>query len=490
MEKSVSGPNIFNMKLLLLLLILTISFCYAFNNETLKVRLNVPFFKFFSKNGHHVVDEEIPKITIPEIRLPFSSSIGHGVVRTDDLKIEKFSSPKIDFKLSKTGINWWTTGGAIKLSGRWHAKFTEVITIRDKGWLNAYATGIQMNISAAAYQLDGQPQVKIGDCTVQIQKLDVEIGGSVLSWLVNLFETPFSKLVKKVINAQACSAAKGILIEEANRFLHSLPSHVDVGANFYVDYFLTQNPHATSEFTEFDLAADIVYGKSLCHPINIGNWTDASSTPGMLTSWISVSIPNCLIHSAHQNQLVKLLVSKDIPVVEPYLRTSCGFLGLCIGKFFKKLRNEYPNNHVDLFFHTYSTPYFVMSEKEGVMLNMSLAVDLFINPYAKTKQNILARLVVDTFSTVEPFLNHTRIHGRLQNSTITARVDFSNIGDIPKAFLSAFSSILSMTAREAVRSVLGVGIPIPSYDNVTLADSSTIEVFDQFLRANIDFEYK
>lgn len=27
-----------------------------------------------------------------------------------------------------------------------------------------------------------------------------------------------------------------------------------------------------------------------------------------------------------------------------------------------------------------------MSEKEGVMLNMSLAVDLFINPYAKTKQ--------------------------------------------------------------------------------------------------------
>lgn len=55
MEKSVSGPNIFNMKLLLLLLILTISFCYAFNNETLKVRLNVPFFKFFSKNGHHVV---------------------------------------------------------------------------------------------------------------------------------------------------------------------------------------------------------------------------------------------------------------------------------------------------------------------------------------------------------------------------------------------------------------------------------------------------
>ncbi|KAF1763630.1 hypothetical protein GCK72_011897 [Caenorhabditis remanei] len=461
-----------------------------YTNETLKVRLNVPFFKFFSKNGHHVVDEEIPKITIPEIKLPFSSSIGKGVVKTNDLKIEKFSSPKIDFNLSNTGIRWWTSGGAIKLSGKWHAKFTELITIRDKGWLNAYATGIQMNISAAAYQLDGQPQVRIGECTVQIQKLDVEIGGSVISWLVNLFETPFSKLIKKVINEQACTAARGILIDEANRFLHSLPSHVDIGANFYVDYFLTENPHATRDFTEFDLAADIVYGKSVCHPVKVGNWTDASDSPGMLTTWMSVSIPNCLIESAHQNQLVKVLISKDISVAEPYLRTSCGFLGLCIGKFFKKLRTDYPNNHVDLFFHTYSTPYFEMSEKDGVMLNMSLAVDLFINPYAKTKENILARLVVDTQSDVEPYLNNTRIHGHLLNSTITARVEFSNIGTVSGAFLRAFSSVLSMTAREAVRSVLGVGIPIPSYDNVTIADSSHIEVFDQYLRANIDFEFK
>uniref|UniRef100_A0A1I7UV71 BPI2 domain-containing protein n=1 Tax=Caenorhabditis tropicalis TaxID=1561998 RepID=A0A1I7UV71_9PELO len=111
-----------------------------------------------------------------------------------------------------------------------------------------------------------------------------------------------------------------------------------------------------------------------------------------------------------------------------------------------------------------------MNQVDGVMLNMSLAVDLFLNPYEKTKKNILARLVVDTSSDVEPYLNGTRIHGHLRNSTITARVDFSNIGDVPKSFLNAFSTILSMTARQTIRSVLGVGIPIPSYDNVTVAD--------------------
>ncbi|EGT47831.1 hypothetical protein CAEBREN_00928 [Caenorhabditis brenneri] len=465
------------MKKLFVLFLIIKLICSSYNNETLKLRMNRSFFDFFSKNGHHVVDEEIPKITIPEIRLPFSTSIGNGVVKTDDLKVKSFISPRIDFKLSDSGIRWWTWGGEIKLSGKWGAKFTEVITIRDKGWLNAHATGIEVNISASGYQLDGQPQVEIGDCTVLIQNLDVEIGGSVLSWLVNLFETPFSKLVKQVINAQACTAARGILLNEANQFLHSLPNHVNIGANFYVDYFLTGNPHATGDFLELDMAADIVYGKSSCHPTKVGNWTDSGLSPKMLTAWVSVSIPNCLVESAHQNKLVTFLISKNIPVAEPYLRTSCGFLGLCIGRFFKKLRSDYPNNHVDLYFHTYNVPLFVMSAKDGVMLNMSLAVDLFINPYVKTKENILARLVIDTSSDVMPFLKDNRIHGQLINSTMVTRSEFSNIGNISEVFLNAFSNVFSVTARQAVRTILNVGIQIPSYDNILLTSKYSMTIF-------------
>uniref|UniRef100_A0A8R1HPK2 BPI2 domain-containing protein n=2 Tax=Caenorhabditis japonica TaxID=281687 RepID=A0A8R1HPK2_CAEJA len=308
----------------------------------------------------------------------------------------------IEFKLSDSGIGWWTSGGSIKLSGKWHAKFTELITVRDKGWLNADATDIKMNISASVYQLDGQPQVKIGECRVEIRKLDVE--------------TP---------------------------------------------------PKPTP------ISLPISY---------------AGSHPGMLTSWLSVAVPNCLVESAHRNQLVKLLVSKTtVPVAAPYLKTSCGFLGICIGKFFPKLKSEYPNAYVDLFFHTHDVPLFTMSQTDGVVLNMSLAVDFFINPYLKTKE--ATRIVVDTTSEVEPYLSQSIIHGRLLNSTISAREDFSYIGNVSETFLHTFSSILSMTAREAVKTVLKVGIPIPSYDNVTLADSSQIEIFDQYLRANIDFEY-
>ncbi|CAI5445554.1 unnamed protein product [Caenorhabditis angaria] len=461
------------------------------NNETLKVRLNYSVFKFFSKDGHHVVDEEIPNITIPNITVPFSTSVGDGIVSTDVLKIEKFKTPDIEFELSEEGISWQSKYGAVKLNGLWAAQFTELVTVRDSGWLTAIASDIRMNISASVFELDGQPQIRIGNCSVEIVHLHVEIGGSVLSWLVNLFRSPLSSLLKDVIHSQACAATRGILIDQANQFLHDLPTHIDIGKNFYVDYSLLKNPISTRKYAEFDLSADIIYGEtSKCHAINQKNWTKpAGKNTGMVTTWVSVSIPNCLIESAHNNSLVKIIISKDLPIVQSYLQTTCGIFSICIGKFFEKLRTSYPNQYIDLFFHTYSTPFFTFSKLNGVMLNMSLAVDLYINPMQKTSKNILARLIVETISDVEPYLEKSRIFGNIRNFTIETREDFSNIGDVSTRFLSTFSSILSMTAKQAVRSILALGIPIPSFDNVTLADTSRIDIFDDFVLLNVDLKY-
>lgn len=246
----------------------------------------------------------------------------------------------------------------------------------------------------------------------------------------------------------------------------------------------------------------------------------------MLTSWMSVSIPNCLIESAHRNQLVQVIISKNMPLVESYLRTSCGFLGICIGKFFPKLRSEYPNSYVDLFFHTYTTPVFTMSEADGIMLNMSLAVDFFINPYEKTKKvrlggvgwglasisdwmkyrklwfwilkspefrilqyhllfRIFWRVSLSTrFPTWNPTFPSPKFTDVFWTQLSVPEKTFPTLGTFQRRegfrilykinwrsfrFLRTFSSILSMTVRQTIKTVLSVGVPIPSYDNVTLA---------------------
>ncbi|CAD6187979.1 unnamed protein product [Caenorhabditis auriculariae] len=460
------------------------------SNETVKTRLNFEFFKFFSKSGHHVVDQEIPKITIPNISFPITTPLGAGSVSTDELKIDKFSTPHIDFLLTSSGISWGSRGGGVKLRGLWGAEFTQVVTVRDSGWVQAIATDIRLNLSAKVFALDGKPQIDIGECTVDIVHLDVQIGGSVISWLVNLFRTPFSALLKTVIHNQACVAAQGILLEESNKFLHSLPSHVDLGKHFYADYYLVANPRSTDEFVEVILSADVVYGNTTCKSSSNVSWSEAGVNPGMVTMWIADAVPNCFLASIHRGQLVQLLLTKNSPNFAGYLRTSCGLLSLCVGRFFPGLK-QFPNQFVDVLFHTYKEPLLVSDPKKGLLLNMTIAVDLYINPMKTHPHDVLARIGLNTSTSVFPkLLPGGKIGGDLGYSNLDLYGVFSSIGEISPRFLRAFDSLLRETSKELVRTILRLGFPIPSLDNVTVADTTKIGVLNGHIRLNIDFEYK
>ncbi|VDM55629.1 unnamed protein product [Angiostrongylus costaricensis] len=60
----------------------------------LKARINLAAFKFFSKTAHHVVDIEVPKITLPVITCNITAGPGHGTVSVYKLNVTKFHSPK------------------------------------------------------------------------------------------------------------------------------------------------------------------------------------------------------------------------------------------------------------------------------------------------------------------------------------------------------------------------------------------------------------
>uniref|UniRef100_A0A1I7UV88 Lipopolysaccharide-assembly, LptC-related n=2 Tax=Caenorhabditis tropicalis TaxID=1561998 RepID=A0A1I7UV88_9PELO len=154
------------MILLVTFFLLFFSETHGFTYETLKIRLNRPFFTFFSE--YHVVDKEI---AIPEIEFPFKGD-GKGIVRTNYLKVRRFNTHEIDFNLTDSGMKWSTSGGSIELSGTWDAMEDKVI--RDKGWSIVNLNGIQMNISASMFEKSGLLQIQIDECIVNIQKMEVE----------------------------------------------------------------------------------------------------------------------------------------------------------------------------------------------------------------------------------------------------------------------------------------------------------------------------
>ncbi|KIH58253.1 hypothetical protein ANCDUO_11543 [Ancylostoma duodenale] len=167
---------------------------------------------------------------------------------------------------------------------------------------------------------------------------------------------------------------------------------------------------------EAEASAEVVYGAQSCHPAKIDEWTEAGLVPKMTVVWMSESVPNCLLSSAHEGKLVKFTVSKDIPSIAPYLRTSCSMLSICIGRFFKKLRTDYPDQYIDLNFHTYDAP-FVRMRKEGIRINTTFAIDFHVHPM-KEHPKSLARLVLGSSSSVIPEIIDNRLTGNLTDTHI------------------------------------------------------------------------
>ncbi|KHJ83726.1 hypothetical protein OESDEN_16572 [Oesophagostomum dentatum] len=122
----------------------------------------------------------------------------------------------------------------------------------------------------------------------------------------------------------------------------------------------------------------------------IEEWSEADLVPKMTVIWMSESVPNCLLKSTHEGKLVHFTVGKDIPSVVSYLRTSCSLISICLGRFFKKLRTEYPDQYSDLYFHTYDAPFAHMQD-DSIKINSTFAIDFYINPMKKHSKS-LARL--------------------------------------------------------------------------------------------------
>ncbi|CAJ0597296.1 unnamed protein product, partial [Cylicocyclus nassatus] len=139
--------------------------------------------------------------------------------------------------------------------------------------MNVLASDIQMNASAKAIAFDDRPQIEVGACEANVGNFDLEIGGGVLPWLVNLFRADVSRAVQKTIHEKACEAAQSILLTNFNNFLLSLPLHLPVGQDFYVDYAVEKNPNFTSKYVEAEAAAEILYEDHSCHPEKIEGWT-------------------------------------------------------------------------------------------------------------------------------------------------------------------------------------------------------------------------
>uniref|UniRef100_A0A915AY76 Lipid-binding serum glycoprotein C-terminal domain-containing protein n=1 Tax=Parascaris univalens TaxID=6257 RepID=A0A915AY76_PARUN len=446
--------------------------CITSQQSTIRVRLTNKGLHFFSDEGHHILEHEVRKIDFPQISFPITRGPGTGIVNVTNLKIGQFTSPNIQLKLAPpNGIGWKTEGGSVKLVGDWQAVYKLLVP--------------------ADIDVDGRrPQLNIGACSMDVQGVDVIVGGGVLPWIVNLFRPELSALVREEIRSQLCITLQTVLLEKVNEILHSLPTHIQIANNFFLNYRCEEKPLSTNSFIEGEMYSDIVYENTTCDlPIRYMDH-EVGRAKYMTHIWVSDHIPNCLLLSAHSASLLNFIIDKnfDKGKFKSLLSTSCSFISLCIGRFFPILREHYPNEFVDLRFNTADTPN-VAIVPSGVSINVLLDVDLFISPWTEHK-DALARLAANISFDVLPSILNKSLTGTIENVTVVIVEVKSIIGHLNQRFIA----ILETLTRDAIEvlaiSALRVGIHLPLVDNVTLADDAHIVSGQGFIRIDSDFIYQ
>ncbi|KIH59766.1 hypothetical protein ANCDUO_09991 [Ancylostoma duodenale] len=117
-----------------------------------------------------------------------------------------------------------------------------------------------------------------------------------------------------------------------------------------------------------------------------------------------------------------------------------------MGHFFPKLHTDYPNQYVDLHFHSYEAP-FVQMKNNTMTFNSTFAIDFYIHPM-KDHPKSIAR------------------------------------------FLFLFGKMFALTTSAMIKWMTKEGVPLPVFDNITISGASEIRIFEKYIRLNADLEFR
>ncbi|VBB26969.1 unnamed protein product [Acanthocheilonema viteae] len=446
--------------------------------STVRVRIAEEGFQFFSKIAHHIIDEEIWKLTFPEITIPIEGGPGTGEVNVTELTLRSFKSPTFSFQLAPpNGIIWLCKGGSTKQEAVWLAYYYFIVPIYLSGYVKAKMDDIRIYTQTNLMVRNERPQIEIGDCFTDVQQVYVYITGGVVQWVVNLFRTQLAFAVKQTIH------------EKINAALSTLSTRVKLYENLYVSYLYKQKPIVTNKYIENEMVFDVTYGQGNCM-LSMEQMDDhIDAKKRMAYIWLSEYVPNCLLQTVYNSANLTFAITSNTSSgrFASFLRTDCKLFSICVGKFLPTLRLMYPNRTTYFLIQLAERPYIAINTN-GIRIFANSTVDLYLSS-EKEQSCRLARLVMNSTTYAIPTILHRKLVGDISNVTVILREHDSTVGHFNVQVLELLQKLMAKIVRSFGGAALKIGIPIPLFDNVTISDDAQIVTKNGYIRVDFDFTY-
>ncbi|CAG9534312.1 unnamed protein product [Cercopithifilaria johnstoni] len=479
--------------LILLIIFFATNYHSVFSEEqfsTVRVRIAKEAFQFFSKIAHYIVDEEIWKLTFPEITIPIEDGPGIGEVNVTELTLQAFKSPTFSFELaSPNGIIWKSKGGSTKQEAVWLAYYNFIVPVYLSGYVNAKMSDIRVYMQTNLFVQNERPQIEISACSTDVHQVYVYITGGVVQWIVNLFRSQLASAIKQIIHQKMCDVIRSTVVQ-INAALSTLSTQIKLYENFYMRYSCLQTPVVTGKYIEYEMVFDVTYGQRNCMLPMQQMDDQIDSKKRMAHIWLSEYVPNCLLQTVYNNANLTFAITSNTSSgrFATFLRTDCELFEICIGKFLPILRLRYPNRITYFLIQLAETPYTVINAN-GIRIFANSTVDLYLSS-EKEQSYRLARLVMNSTIYAIPLFLHRKLVGDISNVTIILLEHDSTVGHFNPQMLEVLEKLMAKIVKSIGVIALKIGIPMPLIDNVTVSDDTDIVTKNGYIRVDFDFTYK
>ncbi|KAK0420450.1 hypothetical protein QR680_014689 [Steinernema hermaphroditum] len=482
-------------------------------NPGMFVRLMPTGLAYLREAGAKVVNEEVPKLTLPTIM----EIVEVGELSISRATVTKYWAPEeYDLDLVRPNTFTWSMSKMhVRAMGDFVARLQGAFPLPSvpiQGQFEALLSniGITTSVRMTRNRL-GAPQVESVHCKSEIGFVDLEIGktGLITDLLINTFKAFLITHFKPRVEQRMCIMIQDIINQDTNRILSTMPLKIRIsdneldiiGEKFHVTRRKSTSQGGQQErdntlinfvngLRDKDLVLDYgLLGDPLISKRAIAikakgeiSWRGTGGTPFSPPSFL-ISTPhgthmiefygtdyifNSLLYHAYKQRYMDLTISPESSThLKNVLQTTCA-TGFCIGETLGALGEQYPNREVEVHFTTTKVPYMIFSEN-STRIHLHGEADLYLRPQirSRSKQQVLKTNLTMT-SDVRLWVNGTRVVGNSTLEKLEFKLIETTIEDVDQSAVGDLGFLGTEFLENLFTEALQVGIVMPSIKGVVL----------------------
>ncbi|XP_059117805.1 bactericidal permeability-increasing protein [Peromyscus eremicus] len=411
---------------------------------------------FACQEGVIVLQKELEAIRIPDLSGVFKMKpLGKGYYNFYNMVVEGFHIPNPQISLLPSeGLRLSIKNASIKISGRWTSK-KNFLKARGKFGLSvqgvSFSTDLKLGKSSS-----GHITVNCSACESHMDSIHLQISGSMLGWLIQLFHKKIEASLRNTIYTKICKIVTNSVSSKLQPYIQTLPVIARVDEVTRIDYSLMALT-TTAEFLEGQLKGEFFWrGNRSSLPITPAAMSFSPNNDHMVHLGISDYFFNSAGLAYQESGTLKITLRDQMLPKDSKFRLNTEFLGT----FLPKVAMKFPSTEVQLLI-TVSEPPRLTIQPSGLSLEPALETQAFAVLHNSSLVPLFL-LHMNTNASMEVDAEGDRLVGELKLEKLMLELKRSDFGSFKVELLQAVLNYLMPTmVVPKINERLRRGFPLP-----------------------------